>query len=198
MTRPSDMSGPATPFGDGDVSGFFGIPARSGGPIPFVTGTMGEDQDLWVMDADGTDPRPFLETEFVESLPAVSPSGRWIAYTSDRSARSEVYVQPFPEGGAISRVSTDGGRAAVWISDQELVYHTFEGDLIRADIESSGGRVRASGHRVIVPEITFDVIAQNYDVAPGGGAVIVMSGVGTPELLVEVNRLQQLVKSGSN
>ncbi len=100
--------------------------------------------------------------------------------------------------GAVSRVSTEGGRGPVWISDDQLLYHSFEGDLIRADLEFSGGRVRATGHRVVVPEIAFDNFAHTYDVAPGGGSVIVMSGIGTPELLVEANRLHHLVGPGSN
>ncbi len=39
-------------------------------------------------------------TPFNESQVAFSPDGRWIAYRSDESTRSEVYVEPFPGWGA--------------------------------------------------------------------------------------------------
>ncbi len=34
--------------------------------------------------------------EFDETAPAVSPDGRWLAYVSGESGRSEVDVRPFP------------------------------------------------------------------------------------------------------
>jgi serine/threonine-protein kinase len=40
--------------------------------------------------------KPLLASSFTESLPFVSPDGRWLAYVSDESGRSEVYVRPYP------------------------------------------------------------------------------------------------------
>ena len=34
-----------------------------------------------------------LETEFREAYPDLSPDGRWIAYESDESGQSEIYVR---------------------------------------------------------------------------------------------------------
>ena len=34
-----------------------------------------------------------LETEFIEQVPALSPDGRWLAYQSDESGQSEIYVR---------------------------------------------------------------------------------------------------------
>jgi Tol biopolymer transport system component len=33
-------------------------------------------------------------------FPACSPAGKWLAYESSQSGRNEVYVTPFPAGGA--------------------------------------------------------------------------------------------------
>jgi eukaryotic-like serine/threonine-protein kinase len=39
----------------------------------------------------------------------LSPDGRWIAFVTDESGRSEVVVQPFPGPGARIQVSVTGG-----------------------------------------------------------------------------------------
>jgi Tol biopolymer transport system component len=43
-----------------------------------------------------------------------SPDGRWILFTSDESARGELYVQAFPIGGPRYMVSTGGTLGGVW------------------------------------------------------------------------------------
>ena len=54
---------------------------------------------------------------------AFSRDGRWIAYDSDESGRSEVYVRPFPGPGGKILVSTDGGAQPVFSADgRELFY----------------------------------------------------------------------------
>ena len=54
---------------------------------------------------------------------ALSPNGRWIAYTSDETGRFEVYVQSFPGGGNKWQVSVNGGSDAKWRLDgRELFY----------------------------------------------------------------------------
>jgi serine/threonine-protein kinase len=75
-----------------------------------------------------------------------SPDGRWLAYTSNESGRSEVFVRSFPGPGAQWQVSTSGGRVPTWSRRRnELVYlsllpdshlmvvsYTVEGDTFRA------------------------------------------------------------------
>ena len=56
--------------------------------------------DLWVVAADGSQPPvPYLRTTANEYQARFSADGRWVAYTSDESGRSEVYVQSFPRPG---------------------------------------------------------------------------------------------------
>ena len=59
-------------------------------------------------------PPPFLVTPFDEHSPRLSPDGKWLAYVSNESGRSDVYVQPFPGPGPKWLVSTDGGTNPVW------------------------------------------------------------------------------------
>ena len=53
----------------------------------------------------------------------MSPDGRLVAFVSDETGRSEVYVRSFPEPGGKVQVSLDGGVQPVWRpGTREIVY----------------------------------------------------------------------------
>jgi serine/threonine-protein kinase len=64
------------------------------------------------------------DPRFDEEAPALSPDGRWLAYESSESGRTEVYVRPFPDvTGGKWQASTDGGEAPLWShSGRELYF----------------------------------------------------------------------------
>ena len=67
---------------------------------------------------------PLVATPFTELGPALSPDGRWLAYSSDESGREEVYVRPFPDvdSGRVP-ISTGGGSNLRWAnSGTELFF----------------------------------------------------------------------------
>jgi len=66
-------------------------------------------EDVWAVPATGDRKRfPVLRGAFHEEDPQISPDGRWIAYRSDESGRTELYVQSFPQPDAKYRVSKEG------------------------------------------------------------------------------------------
>src|SRR5215207_2687150 len=71
--------------------------------------------DLWLLPLRGDRrSRSFLATENQEEDPAISPDGRWIAYSSNATGRSEIYVRPFPSGEGLIPLSRDGGVLPRW------------------------------------------------------------------------------------
>ena len=58
--------------------------------------------------------QPYIATSFFEGEPAISPDGKWMAYTSDETGRPEIYASSFPVPGARIPVSRAGGHGAVW------------------------------------------------------------------------------------
>jgi len=42
---------------------------------------------------------PLLASGFTETEPAISPTGKWMAYASNETGRTEVFVVPFPNTG---------------------------------------------------------------------------------------------------
>jgi hypothetical protein len=62
-------------------------------------------------------------TQFREGSAQFSPDGRWVAYSSDETGRTEVYVVPFQRAGQRVPISTDGGGSPRWRHDgKELFY----------------------------------------------------------------------------
>jgi len=100
--------------------------------------------DLWALPMrPAGKPFPVVQTEFEEGGAQFSPDGKWIAYQSDESGRSEVYVQPFPGPGARTPISTAGGAQVRWKSDdgKELFYVALDGRLMAVPIGTESNRV---------------------------------------------------------
>jgi serine/threonine-protein kinase len=70
----------------------------------------------------------YLGTPFNEITAAISPDGRWVAYDSDETGTSEIYVRSFPEPGEKHRITTAGGFRAQWSrGGRELLIWTSSG-----------------------------------------------------------------------
>jgi Tol biopolymer transport system component len=96
--------------------------------------------DFWLLPMSGDrTPQPLLQSESNEEQAAVSPDGRWFAYTSDESGRDEVYVQSFPSPGAKWQISSGGGGDARWRADgKELFYIADDRRLMSVAINIGG------------------------------------------------------------
>jgi len=93
--------------------------------------------DIWVRPLFGDrQPTPYVQTEFQETQPRLSPDGRWLAYQSNESKRNDIYVVSFPKPTEKSQISTDGGQAPVWSRDgRELYYLGGNGKIMAVDIK---------------------------------------------------------------
>jgi Tol biopolymer transport system component len=74
--------------------------------------------------------KPLLREKYSQQYPRISPDGRWMAYTSKETGKTEVYVRPFPEVNKRKwPVSTGGGYSPLWSPDgRELFY--YSGDAV--------------------------------------------------------------------
>src|SRR5262245_25224924 len=96
-------------------------------------------------------PQPFTSnTEFVQGLSKFSPDGHWIAYESDESRRSEVYVQQYPGRKSKVQISTAGGRYPRWSRNgKELFYLTEDGTLMAVEVRDDATTFHAATPRVL-------------------------------------------------
>jgi serine/threonine-protein kinase len=97
-----------------------------------------------------TVPLPLVASAAEELAPAVSPDGRWLAYSSNESGRREIYVRPFPvTGQARYQVSSNGGITPVWSpSGRELFYVDAARSMVSVPIASGPG-FQAGAPRVL-------------------------------------------------
>ncbi len=135
--------------------------------------------DILVASKDSaTEPSVFVSTQARVRQPRFSPSGKLIAYSSDESGVSEVYVRPYPKADGRSQASTGGGSEPVWSADgSELYYVSPEDDLMAVSV-GTGPRGRL---QLGVPETLFKLerdlgpfgTLQRYDVGEDGGRFLV-------------------------
>ena len=106
--------------------------------------------DLWVLPMTGDRvPFPYLQSPYEEAHAQFSPDGKWVAYTSSESGRSEVYVQSFPIGAGKWQISNAGGDQAQWRSDgKELYYIAPDRNLMVVSIE--GGSTLSIGRPTVL------------------------------------------------
>jgi len=108
--------------------------------------------DVWVLPLFGDKKAyPYVNTEFAETYPRLSPNGQWLAYVSNESKRDEVYVGTFPMLGGRWQVSLNGGSFPSWSRDgKELYFIAADGKMMAVEIR--GGPKFDRG----VPKALFD------------------------------------------
>ncbi len=155
-------------------------------------------RDLWILGLEDRSQRPYLETSSDEGAAALSPNGRWLAYTSDQSGRDEVYISSFPVPGAALRVSQAGGREPRWGSDGlELFYRSKAGMMVARVRVTLASRVER--HDVLFDDRPYVAIPNGagYDVHPDGQRLLmVRRGPESREIVVVLNWFDQLRARG--
>jgi Tol biopolymer transport system component len=124
------------------------IPEGVGFPIDWMRDgrwfALSDDRDIWVQQAGtGEKPIPFLASSFLEAGGRFSPNGKWIAYVSNETGRTEVYVRPFLDGPATAeaklRVSNIGADFPIWgANGQELFFMTADSEIYAVDTRNLG------------------------------------------------------------
>jgi serine/threonine-protein kinase len=109
-----------------------------------------------------------------ETEASFSPDGRYVAYQSDETGRSEIFVQTYPSGGRW-QVTTTGGTEPRWTSKgRELVYRN--GPTIVA-VPISLQPFAAGTARPL-----FGVADMSgYDVSPDGQRFVIRTDPTSPE-----------------
>ena len=145
----------------------------------FSERASGDQPDLLASASpQGRGPTDLVKTSFAESGARVSPDGRWLAFVSDRSGESEVWVQPV-SGGAAVRVSRAGGVQPLWSRNtRELFYR--QGPMVMAvaiqpgnDFQFAPAMALFEGQYLLDESIGISNSPRTWDVAAGGRFIMI-------------------------
>ena len=143
--------------------------------------------DLYALSLEDKKEIPLLISPFDERSPNLSPDGRWLAYDADDTGSSEIYVQRFaPDGAKLTdrkRISTNGGRMAVWRRDgRELYFIAADRQLVAAAITINGDTLEFSSPKPLFATRMLGAVGSyhEFDVTPDGQRFLVGTVIGAP------------------
>jgi Tol biopolymer transport system component len=127
-------------------------------------------------------PAPFFKSTFNDSWPSISPDGRWLAYTSNESTKSEVYVRTFQpsatSAGGKWQVSNNGGSFPHWsLNGHELMYQSAD-QVMTVSYTVSGTAFIAGKTHVWIDSLS-GASRYGWDLAPDGKRIVALVPVAT-------------------
>jgi Tol biopolymer transport system component/predicted Ser/Thr protein kinase len=177
LTESKEFQYPAAFSPDGKWLAFYQI-----GPQGF---------DLWtvLVEREGEKlkagkPELFQRTNFGNRGTRFSADGRWLAYSSNESGSSQVYVRAFPDKGGHWQVSSDGGTSPIFSRNgKDLFFFDVPDDRIMvASYSAKGDSFVAEKPRVwsgqSVALAMSGAVGAQYDVAPDGKRIAVATYPG--------------------
>ena len=127
--------------------------------------------------APGSKFAPLLTSPFTQEAATESRDGRMVAYASDETGRSEVYVRSLPDGPKVL-VSKLGGREPRWAPDGRTLYYIGQVDgnptLIAAALKTDGTpAVQARTPLFDAADFAPASPHANWDISPDGQHFII-------------------------
>jgi Tol biopolymer transport system component len=146
LRKAADGSGEATEIWKGTRTDFIHSIAPDAKSLLFGF------RELYKLPLDGTSkPSPTGITLNSSRGAAISPDGVWVAFQSDESGHSEIYVQRLKDSTGKQPVSSGGGRNPAWRADgRELYWIGAAGRLTAAAVSPQG-----DGLKFAPPETLF-------------------------------------------
>ena len=174
-------------------------PSRDGRWLILRTATIGAgSNDILGLKNGDTTLVPLVVSPAAEFYPALSPDGRWLAYASNESGKSEIYVRPFPETASAKwQVSTAGGTEPAWSSTgRELFYFNGKTEMVSVEIPP-GATFSVGRQRTLfsAAQLSGGGPVPSYSVSPDDKRFLMVREGDTAqesELIVAENWLGQL------
>lgn len=157
-----------------DSNGIFFAPtdwSHDGKTLFFSPNTFTQKEvGVWTMSVDGDrKPRQIVPNATFATL---SPNGRWLAYSSSESGRTEIYVEAYGGGQGKWQVSANGGQIPHWSSDgKELYYFDLTQSILAVPVKEAGGALEFGAPQNLISRWTVLTIPF-YSVSPDGKRIL--------------------------
>ena len=121
--------------------------------------------------------RPVLQAKYSQYGARLSPDGGWLAYQSEESGISEIFVRSFPESRERRQVSSGGGSQPRWRGDgRELFYISPDSKVMAVEVGTGPPFEAGPAHALFQTRILPLIEARNhYDAAADGQRFVVNS-----------------------
>ena len=133
-------------------------------------------QDIWELTLDESrSARELAGGPGFQGQPAVSPDGRWLAYTSDHSGQAEVWAKAYGGSGPV-KVSIDGGQDPLWAPDGKVIYFRDGEHVMAVDILTES-ELSAGTPRALFEDPYFImtwVLPRTFDLSPAGDQFVMI------------------------
>jgi Tol biopolymer transport system component len=158
--------------------------------------TRGSNNDLWLVPLQGErKPVPLIQTQFSEQHAQVSPDGRWLAYSSNETGESQIFIRSFAAatgqvGAERHQISLAGGDHPRWSRDgRELYFGSPQEVMMAARPDPQGGWERCRPEELFPTPGYYGANTMTpYDVTPDGKFVISMlSGEANLDFAILLN-----------
>jgi Tol biopolymer transport system component len=169
--------------GSGSIELLLDTPARfptsfsPDGRTLLMNVTDSPSPDVWALPiGDAASARPLLNGSSQEWFGQFSPDSRFIAYMSNETGRSEVYVVSYPDLRGRVVVSTDGGSFPMWSRDGRELFYRQNTDAVMAVSVDTSGEFRAGRPRLLFKGPYAAAGGdRTFDVAPDGRFLLIRS-----------------------
>ncbi|KAB2959508.1 MAG: hypothetical protein F9K18_11555, partial [Thermoanaerobaculia bacterium] len=171
--KPADGSGEAELLAHVEGEEFPVSFSPDGRALLFETHPPGrDDSNIARLDLAARTVEPVLAAPYGETFGALSPDGRWIAYTSAESPdRNQVIVQRYPELSGKWQVSLESGIEPKWAPEGDAIYYRGDGFLHRVPVDLRNGFVAGTPERII-GGVVRGPLGYTYAVARGGRVLL--------------------------
>ena len=118
-----------------------------------------EGNDIWKLALNDSTAKavPVLVTAADEADVRASPDGRWLAYRTDASGRTEVVIAPVSSPGNATQISTEGVASLNWSADSKRLYYRERNEIREITVGPAGPDL-ATAHRIFtIPPSFLDV-----------------------------------------
>ncbi|HTJ23427.1 MAG TPA: protein kinase [Gemmatimonadaceae bacterium] len=162
-----------------------GVEVPRTGTILFRENNDETGRDIYKLPPGGK-PIPFAASQFEERNAAISPDGRFAAYSSNESGNDQIYIRPIDgDGGGRTQVSVNGGTEPRWAPGGRDVFYWTNDTLFAAPITlpSQGGSIDVGQRRLVLTESGYahESVHSNYDIAPDGKTFVILRSGRTQE-----------------
>ena len=152
------------------------------GKTLFFNSNIGGRSTIWMAPFSGGKagtPQRLHDVNANEVEAIISPAGKWLAYASDASGQTGVYLEPFPPQGGRELVSAGLASNPRWSRDEKQLYYESPEGWMAVDV-ALGQQPHLGSPR----PLTQTRLGTTFDAAPDGKHFLVELGHGPPQQVI--------------